>query len=171
MELDTHFVFYAVLQLLKQGKILQALRLKPIGYNINDTHVVLQSRGFQMIELTNLPYDVAYYKECHNNSGYHEKHWTSRLKVKRDVYRIRVSSSTEELIVETTKESAYNYLKKQYDALEFIEDRTIHYEGHSISLLDSSYRGIGLSVDKVTFSSIVSYENHDDRIELRPRTA
>lgn len=171
MELETHFVIYATFQLLKQGKVLQALRLKPIGYHINDTHVVLQSRGFQMIELTNLPYDLAYYKQCHNNSGYHEAHWRSRLKVKRDVHRIRVSSSTEELIVNTTNKSVYDYLKKQYDALDFIEDQKIRYDEHNISLSNSSYRGIGMSTERVTFPSIVAYQKHQETVELRPRTS
>ena len=170
MELKMHFTIHAILQLLKQGKILQALRLKHVGYHINDTHVVLQGIGFQMIELTNLPYDLAYYKQCHNNSGYHEKHWTSKMKVTREVYRIRVSSSTEELIVETTNESAYRYIKKQYDAIDFIEDRKIQYNERSISLADSSYRGIGMSTDKVTFPSIVAYEKYKETVKLIPRT-
>ena len=169
MELQTHFNLYAILLLLKQGKIIQAIRLKPIGYHIADTHVILHCKGFKKIELPNLPYDVEYYNHCHENSGYHEKHWLSNIKVRREVHEMYLYSSREELSIITTKPHVYDYLYKQYEVIHLLEGRKVEYEGVTIAFTEMDARGIGGSTEKKTFKNIVEYAKFEDQVKLIPR--
>ena len=169
MELQTHFNLYAILLLLKQGKIIQAVCLKPIGYHITETHVVLYCRGFKEIALLNLPYDVEYYNHCHQNSGYHEKHWSSNIKVRREVHEMYLYSSREELSIITTKPHVYDYLYNQYKVLHLLEGCKVEYGGVSISFKETDARGIGGSTEKKTFKNIVEYAKLEDQVKLIPR--
>lgn len=169
LKLQTYFNLICFIQFLKQGKIFRALRMKPIGYSISEDEVIVQLSGFNTVPLMNLPEKISYYNHCHRNSGYHEKHWFSKIKVRRFVYDIYVYSSKEELTIQTTNEYVYDYLYKQFDVIDLLEGRRIKYHEHSISFSGMDARGIGCSKERVTFKNIIEYSKFKDQVELKQR--
>lgn len=110
------------------------------------------------VTLTNLPYPFAYFEECHQKGGYHLTHHSTNRPVKKSIHVIELQNCrNESLLIRTIHAGDYDYLKKQYDALAFIPDRTLQYDEERFQM-PSGFSGISYWTEAVVFENILAYE-------------
>lgn len=110
------------------------------------------------VTLTNLPYPFEYFEECFQKGGYHLAHPSTKRPVKKTIHNIELQNcENESLLIRTTNAGDYDYVKRQYDALGFIPDRTIRYEDERFQMPSGHY-GISYWTEAIVFENILAYE-------------
>lgn len=169
MKLSVYLGKLAKREFLKEFNIYAYFTRNVVGYSLNEDSIVVYFRDGKEKELKNLPYPMHYFNECFK-TGYHMKHRSTWRKVKKSVYKIVVHCSdgthNEKLTIRTTNIGIYDYIKRQYDAIDFIEDNLITYEDKTLCMKDKFISGIGISEKKVKFKNIIEYENFQEEVTL-----
>lgn len=169
MKLDTHFKLQAMKHLVLKGHFIQAVAIPKrfLGYHIEDNAVRLHFKRSIKLTLDRPAYSIDYYQECHK-SGIHLKHWSSRLKIRREVYEVYVTDGEQELVITTTNPHVSEYIRTQHDAIGHIPDRTVRYNNHSLHL-PMDFHGFGVRTDTRTFKNQAAYELFEETVELVKR--
>lgn len=167
MEFDKYLTKIAKREFLKEGRLWNFLTCQVNGYIFRDDSIEVYLDNGKSKELANLPHSMEYFQKCHRY-GYHIDHWSSKRKVKKPVHTIHMTNYSDiktTLTVRTINEHVYKQLHVQFDALGFIPDRTIRYEGKSITL-DSSITGMGITTKMETFKNIIEYSQFKDEVTV-----
>lgn len=167
MELSVYLEKLAKREYLKEFNLYAYFTYKVIGYSIKDDSITVYIRHGKEKKLEKLPCPIEYFLKCHK-TGYHIDHRSSKKPVKKMVYEISVYSISreqkEELTIRTTNENIYDYIERQYDALNFITEKRIAYGDKSISMKDYDISGMGRTQKKVKFKNIIEYANFKEEV-------
>lgn len=167
MEFRDYLMKQARKALLRKGRVIAALKYQYSGYMFQEESIDVYFRGKKepvQVMISSLPYSIETLNEYHS-VGYVLDKPSSQRKVKKEIYICTISNGKEAMIIESRNPHLYENMLIPYEAIGYIHDRKLSFEGESIQL-DTWYSSIGHYSEKRTFNNIVEYSQFEDAVRI-----